>query len=133
MSDSPEPVSICLCERVLQDIFRKDAVSLVNVHNGISSQAFPTLIPVIYAFAQLKGHNKPFAYQFKISDPKKVVISASSVGQVEALRSPNALHKIISGFSGLVFPSEGTYTVALEIDGKVVASIPFEVDLVAAV
>lgn len=130
MSDSPAPVSICLCERVLQDVFRKDAVTLVNVHNGVSSQAFPTLIPVLYAFAQLAGHNRPFSYQFKITDPKKVVISASSVGQVEPVSSPNALHKIVSAFSGLVFPCEGLYSVSLEIDGKIVASIPFQVELV---
>jgi len=130
MSDTPELVSICLCERILQDVFRKDAVTLVNVHNSVSSEGFPTLVPVLYAFAQLKGFNRAFTYQFKITDSKNAVISASNPGQVEALFSPNATHKVISAFSGLVLPAPDIYTISLEVEGKLVGSIPFEVDMV---
>jgi len=129
MSDQPELVSICLCERLLQDVFRRDAVSLVNVHNTVASQGFPTLIPVIYAFAQLRPSPKPFSYQFKFTDSQNNVLSASHPGMVEALFNKNALHKVIGAFTGLVLPAADTYTVSLEIEGKLVGSIPFEVSL----
>lgn len=132
MNDKPALVGIALCERILQDVFRKDAVTLVNVHNGISSQAFPTLVPVLYAFAQLTASRNPFSYQFKIVDPKGQVLAASNAGQVEPLPVTTALHKVISAFPALVFPEEGTYKVVLEIDGAEVGSIPFQVDTVAA-
>ena len=130
MNDKPQLVGIALCERILQDVFRKDAVTLVNVHNGISSQAFPTLVPVLYAFAQLTAAQKPFTYLFKILDPQGQVLAASNAGEVDALPIATALHKVISAFPGLVLPAEGTYTVALEIDGVQIGSIPFQVDSV---
>lgn len=129
MRTFPESVGISLCERVLQDLFRRDAITLVNVHNGISSHAFPTLVPVVYAFAQIKATDTAFSYQFKVYDPKRNVISESNPGQVEALTNPNALHKIISAFSGLIFQEPGTYRIALEVENKEIDSMPFIVEL----
>ena len=133
MSDTPEVVAICLCERVLQDIFRRDAVTLVNVHNLISSHAFPTLVPIVYVYAQLRGLQQGFTYKFKILSPKGEEITSSTEGQVEPLPNSATLHKLISAFSGLVFPSEGTYTVVLEIDKVQVSSMPITVELVPVI
>lgn len=128
MATTPDLECISLCERVLQDLFRKDAVTLVNVHNGVSSQAFPTMIPVLYAFAQLSAHPHSFSYQFKVLNPENEVMSQTSSGQVEALTNPNGMHKIISVFSGLLFPQPGVYKFVLEIDGVEKGSIPYEVE-----
>ncbi|TXJ08865.1 MAG: hypothetical protein E6Q25_04575 [Acinetobacter sp.] len=128
MSLKPELEAISLCERVLQDLFRRDAVTLVNVHNGVSSQAFPTMVPVLYAFAQLRAHPDPFTYQFKVLNPEGVLVSQSSSGQVEGLVNPNGMHKVISVFSGLLFPTPGVYRVVLEVDGVEIGSIPYEVE-----
>lgn len=123
-----ESIGISICERVLQDVFRNDAMTLVNVHNGISSHAFPTLVPVLYAFSQIRRSPNAFSYQFKVLDQGKKEISASSVGQVEPITNPNALHKVISAFSGLIFQEPGNYSFVLEVDGKAIDSIPFIVE-----
>jgi hypothetical protein len=130
MSNQPELVSILLCERVLQDLFRKDAVTLVNVHNQIGTQSFPTMVPVLYAYAQFKGFPENFTYQFKVEDPSGTVIAASSAGIVESLPEPAYTHKLISTFPGLVFNAPGSYNFVLEVNGVAVGSIVFQVDLV---
>ncbi|MBP7861452.1 hypothetical protein KA183_07205 [bacterium] len=124
----PESIGISICERVLQDVFRRDAMTLVNVHNGISSHAFPTLVPVLYAFAQLRRSPNAFTYQFKVLDQSKNEVSNSGIGKVDALDNPNAVHKVISAFSGLIFQGPGNYSFVLEIDGKAIDSIPFIVE-----
>jgi hypothetical protein len=36
-------------------------------------------------------------------------------------------HKIISAFSGLIFPEEGMYNIILLVDGEEIGSLPFDV------
>ncbi len=130
MKDTPELVGISVCERVLQDIFRRDTVTLVNVHNSINSKAFPTLVPILYVFAQLRGSQRAFNYQFKILDPRGELLASSGASQVEPLPTSSYLHKIISAFPGLIFPADGNYSIVLEIDDKQIGSIPFLVELI---
>ena len=130
MKDTPELVGISVCERVLQDIFRRDTVTLVNVHNSINSNAFPTLVPILYVFAQLRGSQRAFNYQFKILDPRGELLASSGASQVEPLPTSSYLHKIISAFPGLIFPADGNYSIVLEIDDKQIGSIPFLVELI---
>ena len=132
MSATPELVSICLCERLLQVVFRRDSVTLVNVHNSVASQGFPILIPVIYAFAQLSPSPKPFTYKFVITDSKNAVVTASLSSEVAALHHKNALHKVIGAFTSLVLPAADVYTVTLFIDDKAIGTIPFEAAMVQA-
>jgi hypothetical protein len=35
MSDRPQLIGIVLCELVLQDVLRRDAISCVNIHSGV--------------------------------------------------------------------------------------------------
>jgi len=130
MSDRPELVSIILCERVLQDLFRKDAVTLVNVHNQISSQAFPTIVPVLYAYAQFSGFPQSFTYQFKLFDPAGNLMAASSAGMVEGMDNSSLMHKVISTFPGLIFNTHGTHLFTLEVNEVKISSSAFQVDLV---
>jgi hypothetical protein len=132
MKDQPELVGISLCERLLQDVMRNDAVTLVNIHNVISAQVYPTLVPIIYAFAQVKGMNRSFSYQFKMLTPDGQVVAASPLTQVEGLANEAILHKIISAFPGLLLPSPGVYQASLEIDGKIMGSIPLSAELIPA-
>ncbi len=127
MSDSPQLIGIVLCERVLQDVLRRDAVSCINIYNGITAQTFPAVIPLVYAFAQLSASSKEFEYQFKVLDADKKVITMSPLAKVDPLPNTFMTHKIISAFSGLTFEAEGGYTVVLEVGGKVLGSLPFQV------
>ena len=131
MSNSPQLLGLLTCERVLQDVLRRDAISLINIHNAISANSFPTLIPLVYVFAQLSASSKPFKYQFKVLDAKGFVITASPAAQVEALSNGESTHKVMSAFTGLVFPSDGTYKVTLEVEEVEVGSMPFQVTRMA--
>ncbi len=126
-SDLPQLIGIILCERVLQDVIRRDAISCINIHNGIAVQSFPAVIQLVYAFAQLSGSHHGFTYQFKISDRQNQIIAMSPVAQVEPLPNRNMTHKIISAFSGLTFNEEGMYNVQLTLEGEDVGSLPFQV------
>ena len=132
MTELPELVGICLCERVSQDIFRKDAVTLVNVHNSFTSTAFPAMIPIVYAFAQLRGLPEAFTYQFNVVGPSGEVIASSAPGQVEALPTTEALHRVVSAFPGLVLPAAGSYKVVLQVNQKPIGTLPIMVELVSA-
>ena len=132
MTDLPELVGICLCERVSQDIFRKDAVTLVNVHNSFTSTAFPAMIPIVYAFAQLRGLPAAFTYQFSVVGPEDEVIASSAPGQVESLPTTEALHRVVSAFPGLVLPAAGSYKVVLQVNQKQIGTLPIMVELVSA-
>ena len=127
MSEQPKLVGIILCERILQDVLRPDAVSCVNVHNGISAQSFPALVPLIFAFAQIVGSNEGFSYVFKITDSNNTTIASSPTARVEPLPSQIMTHKVITAFSGLTFPQDGVYSVVLEVEGKELGSLPFQV------
>jgi hypothetical protein len=126
-SDLPQLIGIVLCERVLQDVLRRDAISCINIHNGITVQSFPAVIPLVYAFAQLSGSHHQFTYQFKIVDRQNQIIAMSPVAQVEPLPNRNMTHKIISAFSGLTFNEEGMYNIALTLEGEDVGTLPFQV------
>lgn len=123
----PQVIGIILCERVLRDLLRPEAISCINIHNGMSVQAFPAVIPLIYAFAQLTGSHSEFTYQFKIVDRQGQIIAASPVAKVEPLPNKNMTHKVISAVTGLTFSEEGMYDVTLSLDGEEVGSLPFQV------
>ena len=127
MADKPRLIGIILCERVLQDVLRRDAVSCVNIYNGITAQSFPAVVPLVYAFAQISGSSDGFEYQFKIADGGGRVIAMSPPAKVEPLPSEFMTHKIISAFSGLAFEREGTYEIVLYVGGEPLGSLPFQV------
>lgn len=129
MSNTPRLVGIVLCERVLQDVLRRDAVSCINIYNGITAQSFPAVVPLVYAFAQVSGSETGFEYQFKIVDEKGNEVAMSPPAQVEPLQNQYMTHKIISAFSGLTFASEGAYEIILEVAGQSIGSLPFQVVL----
>ncbi|MBA4077826.1 MAG: hypothetical protein C0508_22550 [Cyanobacteria bacterium PR.023] len=130
-SDSPPRLlGIILCERILQDVLRRDAVSCINIYNGISARKFPAEIPLVYAFAQVSGTTGQFNYQFRVEDGLGKLIACSPLATVEPLPNLYMTHKIVSAFSGLTFDSEGMYHVVLEIEGESVGSLPFQVLLV---
>lgn len=129
MSNTPRLVGIVLCERVLQDVLRRDAVSCINIYNGITAQSFPAVVPLVYAFAQVSGSSTGFEYQFKIVDGDGNEVAMSPPAQVEPLPNQYMTHKIISAFSGLTFSSEGTYEIILEVAGQSIGALPFQVVL----
>jgi len=126
-ADSPKVIGIILCERVLQDVLRPDAISCINIHNGVTVQSFPAVIPLVYAFAQLSGSHSEFTYQFKIVDRQGQIVATSPVAKVEPLPNKNMTHKIISAFQGLAFQEEGMYNIVLALEGEDAAALPFQV------
>lgn len=126
-SDLPAVIGIILCERVLQDVLKPDAISCINIHNGVTVQAFPAIISLVYAFAQLSGSHREFTYQFKVVDRLQQTVAMSPVAKVDPLPNRNMTHKIISAFSGLTFTEEGMYDIVLALDGEKVGSLPFQV------
>ena len=126
-TELPKLIGIILCERVLQDVLRRDAISCINIHNAMTVQSFPAIVPLIFAFAQTTGSHHEFTYQFKIVDRRSQIVAMSPAAKVEPLPNSNMTHKIISAFSGLVFQEEGMYDVVLSLDGQDLGSLPFQV------
>lgn len=127
MSDGPQLIGIILCELILQDVLRRDAISCVNIHSGVISPSFPVSLPLIYGFAQLTGVSKEFQYQFKVLNPAGTTIAYSPLTPVQPLPNEHVTHKIINAFTGLTFETEGTYLFVLEINGKKIGELPFQV------
>ncbi len=127
MGDQPQLIGIILCELILQDVLRRDAISCVNIHSGVISPTFPVTLPLIYGFAQLTGVSKEFNYQFKVANPKGEVIAYSPMTPVQPLPNENVTHKIINAFTGLTFDTEGSYLFILEVDGNIIGALPFQV------
>ena len=128
MSDRPELVGIILCELVLQDVLRREAISCVNIiPNSVMTPGFPTQLPLMYAFAQLSGSKAGFSYQFKVLDPDGNMTANSPVQKVDPLPNENFTHKIINAFTGLTFTKEGIYQFLLEVDGVTTGTLPFQV------
>ncbi|MBU6453043.1 MAG: hypothetical protein KGS72_14760 [Cyanobacteria bacterium REEB67] len=123
--ERPRLLGIVLCERVLQDVLRRDAISCINIYSGIMAAAFPAVIPLVYAFAQLSGTTQEFAYQFRIEDEQGGVIAGSPLVHVEPLANKHTPHKIITAFSGLTLEKAGLYQVVLEVEGEAVGALPF--------
>ena len=125
--DLPHVLGIFLCERVLLDVLRRDTISCINIHNGMTVVEFPAVVPLVFAFAQVSGSTRGFSYQFKIADRQSREVAVSPVATVDALPSRFLAHKVISAFPGLVFQEEGMYNVVLLLDGIEVGSLPFHV------
>lgn len=130
-TSSPQSSGLILCERVLQDLVNRDAVTCVNIFNGLSAANFPMLMPVAYAFAQVTGANGPFEYEYKIIDEAGNIVAISQKSQVtpQAGTDSTTSHKVISAFNGLAFEKEGLFTVILEINGEEAANLPLKVTL----
>ncbi|MBX9690667.1 MAG: hypothetical protein K2X27_28385 [Candidatus Obscuribacterales bacterium] len=130
MADVPKPISIFMCERVLRDVLRPDAITLVNIHSTMSVQAFPAIVPLVFAYAEVTGSNQEFTYQFKFVDNKNEVMAVSNVQKVAASPNKHLSHKLIGAFQGLVFPDQGNFNLLLALDGKDVAAMDFQVLMV---
>lgn len=126
-ADKPRPINVFLCERVLRDVLRPDAISIINMHNSMTVQAFPAMVPLIFAFSEVTGSHHEFTYQFKFLDRQAQVIAVSNVQTVSALPNVNMTHKLIGAFQGLVFPEEGTYQVVLALEGQDAGNLSFQV------
>lgn len=127
MSELPNVLGIIVCERILVDVLRQDAISCVNIHNGLATASFPVVIPLICAYAQVSGSHDEFSYQFKIMDRQNNVIAHSPVATVKPLPNVNMIHKLISAITGLSFEAEGTYNFTLELNDIQVSHLPFYV------
>ncbi len=127
MPDSPRPIEVLMCERVLRDVLRPDAISLVNIHSTMSVQAWPAVVPLVFAYAEVTGSQNEFNYQFKFIDRQNQVMAVSNVQKVGALPNRNMTHKLIGAFQGLVFQEEGNYQLLMSIDGVDVAGMQFQV------
>ena len=127
MPDSPRPIAVFMCERVLRDVLRPDAISLVNIHSTMSVQAWPAVVPLVFAYAEVTGSQNEFNYQFKFIDRQNQVMAVSNVQKVAALPNKNMTHKLIGAFQGLVFQEEGSYNLLMAIDGVDVAGMQFQV------
>lgn len=128
-TNGPHSSGLILCERVLQDLVNRDAVTCVNIFNGLSAQSFPMLMPVAYAFAQVTGASGPFEYEYKIVDGDGNIVALSQKSRVDPQPGTDETtsHKVISAFNGLGFEREGLYAVILEIDGVEAAELPLKV------
>lgn len=124
---APMVLGVLMCERVLQDVLRRDFITCINIHNGMSVQGFPAIVPLIFAFAQVAGSADVFEYQFRMMDRNNEVVAMSPVARVDPLPNSSMTNKVISAFSGLVFNHEGIYNVFLSVNGNDVASLPFQV------
>lgn len=127
MSSLPNVLGIIICERILVDVLRQEAVSCVNIHNGFATSSFPVILPLIYAYAQVSGSHEEFTYQYRILDRDSKELAQSPLAKVEPLPNSNMLHKLISAIPGLRFDDEGTYNFILELNGVKVSHLPFYV------
>ena len=127
MPEGPKPIAVFMCERVLRDVLRPDAISLINIHSTMSVQAWPAVVPLVFAYAEVSGSQSEFNYQFKFIDRQSQVMAVSNVQKVAALPNKNMTHKLIGAFQGLVFQEEGSYHLLLALDGVDVAGMVFQV------
>jgi hypothetical protein len=116
-----------MCERVLRDVLRPDAISLVNIHSSMSVQSWPAVVPLVFAYSEVTGSQFEFNYQFKFIDRQNQVMAVSNVQKVAPLPNRNMTHKLIGAFQGLVFQEEGSYHLLLSLDGVDVAGMVFQV------
>jgi hypothetical protein len=116
-----------MCERVLRDVLRPDAISLVNIHSTMSVQAWPAVVPLVFAYSEVTGSANEFSYQFKFVDRQGQVMAVSNVQKVAALPNRSMTHKLIGAFQGLVFQEEGAYQLLLAINDIDVAGMMFQV------
>ncbi len=125
----PQASAIFLCERVLQDMVSPEAVTCVNIYNGLMAVQFPIVVPVVYAFAQITGVKEQFDYEFKLVDDGDNVIASSGRATVtpQGLADEHTAHKVISAFHHLGFESEGVFTIVLALNGVEAGSLPLKV------
>lgn len=128
-NNGPRSSGLILCERVLQDLVNRDAVTCVNIFNGLSAANFPMLMPAAYAFAQVTGATAPFEYEYKIIYESGKIVAISQKSQVtpQPGTDETTSHKVISAFNGLSFDKEGLFEVILEINGEQAANLPLRV------
>ena len=90
-------------------------------------QAFPAVLPLVFAYAEVTGSHSEFNYQFKFVDRQGQVLAVSNVQKVAPLPNKYMTHKLIGAFQGLVFPEEGSYDLTLSLDGNDVSAMSFQV------
>lgn len=123
----PKPIGIFLCERILRDVLRPDAISCINIHNQMAVQAFPAIVPLVFAYSEVTGSTAEFTYQFKFLDKQGQVLAVSNVQKVAPLPSPSMTHKLIGAFQGLIFQEDGGYQLVLSLDGEDAGYMTFQV------
>ena len=90
-------------------------------------QAFPAVLPLVFAYAEVTGSDQDFTYQFRFIDRNGRELATSNVQKVSPLPNKHMTHKLIGAFQGLVFPEEGSYLLNLALDGKDVTNMVFQV------
>ncbi|MBY0548504.1 MAG: hypothetical protein K2W95_14495 [Candidatus Obscuribacterales bacterium] len=127
VANQPKPIGLFLCERILRDVLRPDAISCINIHNQMAVQAFPAIVPLVFAYSEVTGSTEEFTYQFKFLDKSGQTLAVSNVQKVAPLPSKTMTHKLIGAFQGLIFQEDGGYQLVLSLDGEDVGSMTFQV------
>lgn len=117
VAEGPRPIAVFMCERVLRDVLRPDQITLVNMQTTLSVQAFPALVPLVFAYAEVSGSQQEFTYQFRFVDKQGKVLAASNELKVAASPNQHLSHKLIGAFQALFFPEEGNYELLLSLNG----------------
>lgn len=117
-----------LCEKASSD---KDRLTIVGTFSGMDSYSVPLPIQPFYVAARIRYENVEqgeHAWRITIVDAKDRHV-AKPLGDTINIKmspaTPFAWQTITAHFEGVVFKAFGGHTVKLEINEKLVSSVPF--------
>ncbi len=117
-----------LCEQASSD---KNRLTIVGTFSGMDSYAVPLPIQPFYVAARIRYENVEqgeHAWRITILDANDRQIAKPFGDAINIKMSPEtpfAWQTITARFEGVVFKAFGEHTVRLEINDKLISSVPF--------
>jgi uncharacterized protein DUF6941 len=117
-----------LCEKASSD---KDRLTIVGTFSGTDSYTVPLQIQPFYVAARVRYENVEqgeHAWRITIVDAKDRQINkpfGDTINIKMSSETPFAWQTITARFEGVVFKAFGEHTVRLEINEKLISSVPF--------
>jgi hypothetical protein len=114
-----------ICEYARMD--PNGTVSIIGIFDTIHVTELPATFPILHIITSLGGQRgEHFQFLTRIAAPDGQVIQAAPPVDI-AIHQEEARATQINGYVGTAFPSLGTYSIEIVINGMVVHTLPFKV------
>lgn len=121
----PKAVAMLLSERVIRDAI-SGRISLIGIHDEISSPRFPAEMPVSYVYARLTDAHGSYALALDLVRRDDLAQGASGDIADFVADDPLKEGELVARLAEVVLPAPGSYDLRLWANGRFVHSVSLQ-------
>jgi hypothetical protein len=114
---TPFPLAMVVCDFIYRDPYT-GKYTLMGTFSTISGERFPLIHPQLFVYVALTGGRGRMPVKLEIADADGTDVVAVIEDEIDSRNDPRAIQELAFAFTGLKFPKEGEYRVALHANNE---------------